>query len=227
MNTMELSKEGNVFILTMTDEVNNNTLSSETLKEYNDTFDTIEETPGNAALIIRSSHQKMWCNGINLQWYSEQTHEERVKFLEEMKRTMLRASLLNLPTIGCLSGHAYAGGAILASSLDFRIMREDRAKFCFPEVNYAMLLGDTLYGVINNLPNKYAVQQLVLTGAAWKGEECLANGVVNSIHSEEELFDKTMEFAKEMALKVRDNYTGLKYDVRKSLKEMWDSGTII
>lgn len=226
MKHLELSREGNVFVVSMIDTENNNTLSTAMLDEFNEIFNEIENSRGNAALVLRSIHPKIWCNGINLQWFSEQTHEERLCFLHKMKKTLLRTSLLNLPTIGCLSGHAYAGGAILASSLDFRMMRHDRAKFCFPEVNYAMPLGDTLFGIINNLPDKYAVNHLVLTGAAWKGGECLENRVVNAIYPEEELFDKTMEFAREMAQKTRDNYTGIKHDVRKSLKGMWDSGDI-
>jgi len=226
MKHLDLRKEGSVFVLTMIDGENKNTLSTGALKEYNEVFDEIENTKGNAALLLTSNDPKMWCNGINMQWYAKQSKEERDDFLQEMKRTLLRASLLNLPTIGCLTGHCYAGGTILACSMDFRYMRSDRGRFCLPEVNFAMPLGDTLYGIINSLPSKSAVQELVLSGVALGGEECFEKNVVNGIYPEEELFDKTLEFAREMAGKVRDNYIGLKNDVKKNLKEMWDSGSI-
>ncbi len=223
MKHLRLTKEGNVFILTMIDEAHDNTLTAAALDEYNMVFDEIEKVKGNAALVLTSSHQKMWCNGINLQWLSEQPKEDRDAFLHNMKKTLLRTSLLNLPTIGCLTGHCFAGGAILACAMDFRYMRSDRGKFCLPEVNYAMPLGDTLFGIINSLPDKHAVNHLVLTGTAWKGEECLANRVVNAIHPGDDLIPKTLAFAAEMASKTRDNYTGLKHDVKKNLKDMWDT----
>jgi Delta3-Delta2-enoyl-CoA isomerase len=221
MEHLKLTKEGSVFVLTMIDEAKDNTFTSRALEEFNMVFDEIEKARGNATLVITSSHPKMWCNGINLQWLSEQSKEDRDTFLYNFRLTLLRAALLNLPTIGCLTGHCFAGGAILACAMDFRFMRTDRGRFSLPEVNYGMPLGDTLYGIINSIPATSAVHRLVLTGVAWKGEECLANQVVSALYSEQELFPKTLEFAMEMTSKNRDNYAGLKNDVKKYLSDMW------
>lgn len=227
MKHLNLTKEGKIFVLTMIDEANDNTLSSSVLAEFNMVFDEIESAKGNAALVLTSSHPKMWCNGINLQWLSEQPKEDRDAFLYDMKLTLLRASLLNLPTVGCLTGHCFAGGAILACAMDFRIMRSDRGRFCLPEVNFGMPLGDTLFGIINSLPNRYTVNRLVLTGVALKGEECLKNEVVSAIYPGDELLPKSLEFANELAGKIKDNYAGLKCDVKKHLADMWKAKHIV
>ncbi|PKL37211.1 MAG: hypothetical protein CVV44_16380 [Spirochaetae bacterium HGW-Spirochaetae-1] len=221
MEYMDFKRDGSVFIITMTDDANANTITTGMLQELNLLFDEIEKTPGNAALVLTSSSAKFWCNGINLQWLAGQGDEDRRTFLHEFKRTFLRASLLNLPTVGCLTGHAFAGGAILAASMDFRTMRNDRAKFCLPEVTYGMPLGDTLMAVINNIPSPHAVQHLVLTGAQWKGVECLNNNVITAIYPEEELMPSTLQLARDLAGKNRENYTGLKYDLKQSLLAMW------
>ncbi len=221
MKYLELTKEKNVFIITMIDDANNNTFTMEMIREYNQIFDEIESFKGNAALVITSRHPKMWCNGINLQWLSEQAEGVRNDFLYEFKKVFLRASLLNLPTVGCLTGHCFAGGAILACSMDFRIMKNEKARFCLPEVNYGMPLGDTLIAVINNIPNQQTVNYLVLTGRQLQGNECLSSGVATAIYPAEELFSKTLEFADELAGKSRSNYVGLKYDLKPNLLKMW------
>lgn len=226
MKHLDVKREGAVFVITMIDEANGNTITMDMLAELNGLYDDIEKTPGNAALVLASSSPKFFCNGINLQWLASQTDEGRKQFLHEFKRTFLRTTLLNLPTIACIGGHAFAGGAILAASLDFRFMKTDRARFCYPEVNYGMPLGDTLIAAIQNIPSPFAVQQLVLTGAQWKGDECLARGVVSAVYPEEELLPKTMTFASEMAQKNRENYTGLKYDLKQSLLAMWKAQQI-
>ncbi len=59
MGNIALSKEGSVFIITMIDSANKNTLRGPVLKEYNEIFDQIEETRGNAALLLRSSDPKI------------------------------------------------------------------------------------------------------------------------------------------------------------------------
>lgn len=226
MEYLNLRKEGAVFVITMDNHEKQNAITMDMLREFNELFDEIENTPGNAALVIDTGSPKFWCTGIDLQWLSGQSDDGINGFLYEFKRTFLRVSLLNLPTVGCLNGHAFAGGAILAAAMDFRYMRDDRAKFCLPEVTYSMPLGDALIAVIGNIPAPAAVQHLVLTGEAWKGEQCLRNGVVSAIYPGDQLFNRSLEFAEELASKDRKNYTGLKYDLKPGLLNMWRSQNI-
>lgn len=223
MKYLDLKKDGNVFVVTLIDSENKNTFRSEALIEYNQIFDEIEGSPGNASMVITSSDPKFFSNGINLQWFSAASVEERDDFLYRVKRTLLRAATLNLPTIACITGHAYAMGAILASSMDFRIMRADRGRFCFPEVTYGMPLDEPLLALINNLSSQHAVNEMVLSGKALNGEACVQKSVVNYIYPESELFEKTMAFARDMASKDRSNYALIKGNLKKSLKDMYNS----
>ncbi|MEW6078452.1 MAG: enoyl-CoA hydratase/isomerase family protein [Thermodesulfobacteriota bacterium] len=223
MKYLDLKKDGNVFVITLIDGENKNTFRSEALVEYNQIFDEIEGSPGNASMVITSSDPKFFSNGINLQWFSSVSVEERNDFLYQVKMTLLRASTLNLPTIACITGHAYAMGAIMASSMDFRIMRADRSRFCFPEATYGMPLDDPLIALINNLSSPAAVNEMVLSGKALTGEECLEKGLVHSIYPESELFEKAMAFARDMASKERSNYALIKNNLKKSLKDMYNN----
>jgi enoyl-CoA hydratase/carnithine racemase len=203
------------------DGENKNTFCSQALIEYNQIFDEIEGSPGNASMVITSSDPKFFCNGINLQWLSASSLEERNDFLYQVKKTLLRAATLNFPTIACITGHAYAMGAILASSMDFRMMRTDKSRFCFPEATYGMPLDEPLIALINNLSSPAAVNEMVLSGKALTGEECLEKSIVNAICPESELFEKTMTFARDMASKERSNYALIKGNLKKSLKDMY------
>lgn len=221
MEYLDLKKDGNVFVITLIDRENNNTFRSEALAEYNQAFDEIEGSPGNASMVITSNHPKFFSNGINLQWFSAAGVEERNDFLYRVKKTLLRAATLNLPTIACITGHAYAMGAIMASAMDFRIMRADKSRFCFPEVTYGMPLDEPLLALISNLSSPHAVNEMVLSGRALTGEACLQKGVVNCIYPESELFEKTMAFARDMASKDRSNYALIKANLKKSLTDMF------
>jgi enoyl-CoA hydratase/carnithine racemase len=221
MKYLDLRKDGKVFVITLIDTENKNTFCSEALTEYNQVFDEVEGSPGNASMVITSSDPKFFSNGINLQWFSAAGVDEREDFLCRVKKTLLRAATLNLPTIACITGHAYAMGAIMASSMDFRIMRADKSRFCFPEVTYGMPLDEPLLALINNLSSRHAVNEMVLSGKALTGEACVRKGIVNYIYPESELVEKTMEFAREMATKERSNYAQIKGNLKKSLKDMY------
>ncbi|MGO9136492.1 MAG: enoyl-CoA hydratase/isomerase family protein [Syntrophales bacterium] len=217
MPTMELTKEGAVYVLTLTNGANANTLSEDVVGEYHDILDELEASSENSALILTSSDPKFWCNGINLDWLLKQPHDYFPKFVELLDELFLRFSLLAMPTIGCLTGHVYAGGAILATTLDFRLMREDRGFFCFPEVDIKILFSPIMYEILRLLPDHYALNELVLTGRRVGGKEALAMKIVSAVYPEETLYDKSMALAKELAKKHRRTYAHIKRGLRQAL----------
>ena len=45
----------------------------------------------------------------------------------------------------CISGdNAYGGGALIASACDFRTMRADRGRICFPEIDLKLGLSPAM-----------------------------------------------------------------------------------
>ena len=217
MPTMELTKEGAVHVLTLTNGANANTLTEDVLDEYHDILDELEASTENSALILTSSDPKFWCNGINLDWLLKQPHDYFPKFVELLDELFLRFSLLAMPTVGCLTGHVYAGGAILATTLDFRLMREDRGFFCFPEVDIKILFSPVMYEILRLLPDHYALNELVLTGKRVGGKEALAMKIVSAVYPEETLYDKAMERAIALAKKDRRTYAHIKRGLREAL----------
>ncbi len=223
MAFMDLSKDGSVFVLTLTDGENGNTFTDEVLTTYLEVFDRIEATTENAALVITSNSPKFWCTGINLDWLRGRPREYFIEFATLMDRVYIRAALLNLPTIGCLTGHTFAGGAILASALDFRLMREDRGWFCFPEVDLKIPFTLVMQEVIEMLPNHGALKELILTGRRMGGREAAARGIVDDAVSEAELFPRAMEQARLLAQKDRDTYTKIKRNWRRRIVALRDA----
>ncbi|MCG2942458.1 enoyl-CoA hydratase/isomerase family protein, partial [Escherichia coli] len=57
-------------------------------------------------------------------WYVGRIHE-----------LFSRVLTFSLPTAAAVNGHAFGGGAMLAMAHDYRVMRDDRGYFCFPEVD--------------------------------------------------------------------------------------------
>ncbi len=214
---MELTKQGTVYVLTLINGANANTLTEDVVGEYHDILDELEGSAENSALILTSSDPKFWCNGINLEWLLEQPHDYVPKFIELLDELFLRFALLPMPTVGCLTGHVYAGGAILATTLDFRLMREDKGFFCFPEVDIKILFSPFMYEILRLLPDHYALNELVLTGKRVGGKEALTMKIVSAVYPEETLYDKAMELAMSLARKDRMTYAHIKRGLKQAL----------
>jgi len=217
MSHLTLDKSDHVYTLSLNDLATDNTYTDDVLDEYFSYLDEVEASSGNASLVVTSSHPKTWCNGINLSWFINQTSDEQLKLVKNMERLYLRLATLSLPTVGCITGNVYAGGAIMACTMDFRYMRSDRGRFCFSEVDVKLPFSPVMIEIIKLLPNSQALNELALTGVRWGGEECLLKQVVDGTFSEKDLFEQCMEKAQFLATKDRSTYTTIKHRLRKEV----------
>lgn len=220
MAALDLKKDGTIFVVTMCDQVGANTFTDEVINEHHRVLDEIESSTGSGAVILTSSHPKTWTQGINLEWLVTKPQEYFPQFKDLMDGFLIRWALLDLPTVACLTGHTYAGGAILASGFDFRLMREDKGWFCFPEVDIKIPFTPIMHEIVDLLPNKRALRDLLLTGKRIGGTEAVQLGIVDAAYPEKILFEKAMEIAKAMSQKDRSTYAAIKKGMRSKLTGM-------
>jgi enoyl-CoA hydratase/carnithine racemase len=220
MAALELKKDSAIFVVTMCDQVTPNTFTDEVINEHHRILDEIESSTGSGAVILTSSNPKNWTQGINLEWLVTKPAEYFPQFKDILDAVLIRWALLELPTIACLNGHTYAGGAILASGFDFRLMREDKGWFCFPEVDIKIPFTPIMHEIVDLLPNKRALKDLLLTGKRIGGAEAARLDVVDAAVPGEKLFEKAMELAQVMSQKDRSTYGAIKRGMRTKLAGM-------
>ncbi len=214
---LDLGKENSVYVLTMNNGGKPNTLTPESVDEFIKILDEIEATRGNASLLLTSNHPTVWNTGLDLEWLATQGGQYHEEFATALEDFFLRWALLNLPTIGCITGHAYGGGAMLAVTLDFRFMREDRGWFRFPAIDMNLTFTPILHQILELLPNSKALRYLLLAGKGFGGEEAASLDIVDHAYPEPVLFEKAMELAHMLAAKDRNTYTTIKRGMRQAL----------
>ena len=133
MSTMSLAVKEGIHVLTLTNHDQENTFTQAVLQEYLAAFDAVENYQGNTALLITCEHDKTFSTGINLEWLIAESQQAQKVFVTTLEKVLCRLALLSAPTVVCMNGNTYAGGALLAAAADFRVMRADRGRFCFPE----------------------------------------------------------------------------------------------
>lgn len=220
MSTMNLSLKDGIHILTLNNAANDNTFTTEVMNEYIAAFDEVENHKGNGALIITCEDEKTFSTGINLAWLGEQSAQGQAAFMQTFHTMLCRFALINIPTIVAINGNAYAGGAILASGADFRLMRKDRGRFCFPEVNIPLPFTPVTRGLVSLLPNKQALKNMLLTGIAYTGIEAEVLNIVDSIHPADELQISAFKLAKMLATKDRAIYSTIRNDMRPEIQAL-------
>ncbi len=217
MSTMKLEIRNGLHILTLVNNENENRLTQDVLQEYLTAFDKVENYTGNTALLITNEDEKTFSTGINLDWLMKQDASKKSLFVKTLDRVFYRLALLNAPTVVCINGNTYGAGAVLVACTDFRTMRSDRGRLCYPEVNIKIPFTPVMIDIINLLPNKHALKHMALLCTAYTGQECKQSNLVDDIFPMETLQQQTLDIAKQLATKDRATYTSIKHGLRADI----------
>ncbi len=217
MATMDLELKQGVHVLTLTNGENDNKFNLDVMHEYLAAFDEVENAKGNTALMITCEHEKTWTTGIDLNWMLSQSPAGIEEFKQALETMLYRLAMLNAPTLACINGNAYAGGALLFAATDFNYMRQDRGRICYPEVDIKIPFTDFMYDLIDNVPNAQVLKRMSLLGEAITGQQAFDAGILDALYPMDQLQNASFKFAKHLASKDRKTYTTIKHGLKRHM----------
>ncbi|MCV6593564.1 MAG: enoyl-CoA hydratase/isomerase family protein [Silicimonas sp.] len=153
------------------------------------------------AIVITSSDEKNFSQGVHLNWLMAAIQEGRRDdvraFMYTMNKVFARLLTIPIPVIAAITGHAFGNGAILACACDFRVMRSDRGYFCFPEVDISIPFLPSMIEFVKLAVPYQRFNELKLTGRRAAAEELVADHVIEAAFPDAEAtLAGAMEFAR-------------------------------
>jgi len=130
---------------------------------------------------------------------------------------------LTKPTIAMVDGFALGGGAEIALSCDIR-MATPRSKFGTPEINLGLIPGGGGTQRLCRLLGYGRAMEMVMSGEMIDGEEANRIGLINHLIGEDELREKTMGIAQNLASKSPHTIRVAKAAVRAALEHPFSVG---
>jgi enoyl-CoA hydratase/carnithine racemase len=196
---IDLETEGDVRILRMRE--GENRFNRTFVDGYHAALDEVAAVEGPGALVA-VGEGKFFSNGLDLDWLMADGADDTA-FIDDVHRMLHRVLALDMITVAAINGHAFAGGAMLATAFDYRIMREDRGYWCLPEVDLGLPLTTEMYaGLAAHLPHP-ALADASLTGRRYSGPEAHAVGIVTDVAPEAEVLKRAVTLAASLAGKNR------------------------
>jgi enoyl-CoA hydratase/carnithine racemase len=196
MGMYEYRLDEQVALLTM----NERKFNTNSVTEFLSVLNEIEKDTDAKALIVRSSDEKIWSTGLDLEWLLPliQKGERSITDVFTAKLNELFKMMLFYPmiTVAAITGHAFAGGAVLACCFDFRFMRKGRGYLCFPEVNLGIPLLPSFTALMKKAIPMDLVEDMQLTARKLTAEECEARHIIEKACSMDALMSEAISFAK-------------------------------
>jgi enoyl-CoA hydratase/carnithine racemase len=154
--------------------------------------------------------EKFFSNGLNLEVLSKLNNDGWATFAKNMSEIHRRMLILPFPTVAAVNGHAFAGGAFIAMSCDYRIMREDRGWICISEVDAGVPVSDPMMDILRGKLPPATVRDAILTGKRYTADEAIAAGFADGKASLEDLLDRAKSLAVSLATKEPGIFANLK-----------------
>lgn len=124
-----------------------------------------------------------------------------------------RLITLEVPTVCAVNGHGFGAGFMIALSHDERLMRADRGYLCANEIELGMIIPDAELALFRHKLPAAAFHQSVLLARRWGGADAVAAGVVQATASFDDLGNRALERARQLAPLARNR------DAVRTMKE--------
>ena len=144
--------------------------------------------------------KRYFCNGIDLDWLvpfvQKGDKETAVSFFYVMNRLFKRILLYPMPTIAAISGHAFAGGAIMSCAFDFGLCVRTGDFSAFRRWISGIPFLPGMIALITKAIPQYKVEELHYTGKRATAEELKAHHIIMKACHIDDLMDEAVSFAK-------------------------------
>ncbi|SFH16996.1 enoyl-CoA hydratase [Desulfotomaculum arcticum] len=178
-----------------------NALNNELAKELTAAFLALKNDPEVRAVVITSA-RKVFVAGADIAMMKGITETKDLGEMLDFDRRLQFANStledMTKPTIAVINGHAMGGGTELALACDFRFIAET-ATMGLPEIKLGLLPGAGGIQRIVRLIGRTKSLRLMLQGNALSAQEALSLGLVEEICRAENLMDRAMELARDLA----------------------------
>lgn len=173
-----------------------NALDTELCTELTNTLQDIGSL-GNA--VVLTGQGKMFSAGVDLIRLLDSGEAYRSALVKALTDVLHALFFLPKPVVAAVNGHAIAGGCILASAADYRILTTGACRVGVPELTVGVPFPPIALEIMRFTTSPQYFPQLVLRGVTCPPEEALAWGLADELAADETVLNQSMLRAVELA----------------------------
>jgi len=176
-----------------------NTISPEVMDELADAVDRLSEDDDVRAILLTGSGDRAFSAGADVQaMASNATPLEATKLSRKGQETFGKLEACPMPVVAGIDGYALGGGMELATCADMRVASE-RSELGQPEHNLGLLPGWGGTQRLANIVGEGRAKEIIFTAERYDAEEMADYGFINEVVANDELDDRALELASDLA----------------------------
>jgi enoyl-CoA hydratase len=170
------------------------------------------------AALVLAGRPGFFSAGADLKAVPSYGAEEQRAMVDGINAMALGVYALPCPVVGAITGHAIAGGMVLALCTDLRIA-SSAGKYGLTEVKVGVPYPQAAIGVVEAELAPQARRLLAFGNALHDGQTCLRLGIFDEVVQPDAVLPRAQELARELAAMPTEVYARTKHDLRAATIE--------
>jgi enoyl-CoA hydratase/carnithine racemase len=189
---MTVTHKDGVAIISLRRNVTN-ALNLELVRELSATLRTLELDADAHGVVLTSTNEKFFSIGFDIPSLYNLPLEDFRKFYQAFNRTCMQLFSFPKPTIAAITGHAVAGGCILALCSDYRYIADGNRKMGLNEIKLGVPIPYPADCILRETVGFRTYREVVDSGDFYLPDTLLTMGLVDRVVPVDRLLAKTTE----------------------------------
>ncbi len=209
MELVETASEGRTTIISMA-HGRTNPIGPQLVAELHQAVLKAKEDPGISAVVLASASDRFFSIGLDIPQLYPMDREEFAAFAASFDRLCMDLYSLPKPTVVALTGHATAGGCILALTADHRIIGSGRRLMGLNEVKLGVIVPWPADRMLRAMVDGRTARLIIEQGEFYPPDELLGMGLVDEVVDPEQVVPSAVQLATSMSAMPPQAYAALK-----------------
>ena len=189
-----------------------NAMNAELIRELADTLEKLRTMPDVRAIVLSSNNEKFFSIGLDIPQLYDLAEEAFREFYKAFNRVCMELYTLPKPTVAGITGHAIAGGCILALCCDYRMIAEGRKLMGLNEIKLGVPVPYVADCILKSIVGRREAQEMMKSGEFYQSEVLLKKGLVDEVVPQAEVIARAMEKAEILSSMPPEVYRKTKED---------------
>jgi Delta3-Delta2-enoyl-CoA isomerase len=214
MEKVKIEEHEDVAFLRLDNKVSN-AISTTMIENLSDAVNRIK---GKFRGLVLAGGEKFFSIGFNLPELLKLDRSGMTDFFYSFNKVVLDIFTLTMPTACAITGHAIAGGTILASSCDYRFLATGRKLMGLNEIKLGLPVPYLSDLMLRQIAGDRAATEMVYLGEFIEPDKARAIGLADEVLSQDKVENQALEKISEIAALPGQAFAAIKANRVESIR---------
>lgn len=193
--------------------------------ELQDSVEAVRFDESIRAVVLGSANEKFFSSGYDIGALQEEEPKWIGYASQTSKETIMKMRTTDVIFIAMVNGHCMGGGLEFALACDFRFIGDDDSyNVGVPEVKLGLIPGEAGTQLLPRYVGRSRAMKMMVTGDTFTPQESIEMDLFDEIYDPDEVEEKALEFAHEIAAKGNQAVGNTKLAVNEGMEmPLWDA----